>query len=127
LSSRDLDNKDWEVVKTQLKKSYGTHINTTAAGIVFSKCYQGSKSVLDYFSEVSEVCKALIRLTPKDYVTDLTFPQNIITEAAAGAHEKLDTVNFISDANKQSLKNIGVRKWQSPPQISSWCKYSLKD
>ncbi len=31
LSSRDLDNKDWEVVKTQLIKSYGTQINTTAA------------------------------------------------------------------------------------------------
>jgi hypothetical protein len=66
LSSRDLGNKDWEVVKTQLIKSYRTQINTTAACIVISKLYQGSKSVLDYFSEVSEVCKFLIKLTPKD-------------------------------------------------------------
>jgi hypothetical protein len=31
LSSRDLDKKNWEVVKTQFIKSYGTQINTTAA------------------------------------------------------------------------------------------------
>jgi hypothetical protein len=67
LSSRDLDNKDWEVVKTQLIRSYGTQIITTAAYKGISKLYQGSKSVLDYFSEVSEVCKVLIKLTSKAY------------------------------------------------------------
>ncbi len=78
LSSRDLDNKVWEVVKTQLIKSYGTEISTTGAYKGISKLYQRSKSVLDYFSEVSEVCKVLIKLFPKDYKTDLTFPKNII-------------------------------------------------
>jgi hypothetical protein len=58
--------------------------------------YQGSKSVLDYFSKVSVVCKFLIKLTPKDYVTDSTFPQNIITEEAAGAHVDKD----IFEANR---------------------------
>jgi hypothetical protein len=46
--------------------------------------------------------QSLINLTPKDYVIDLTFPKNIITKEAA--HNQLDTVNFISDANKQALK-----------------------
>jgi hypothetical protein len=98
-SSRDLDNKYWEVVKIQLIKSYGTQINTTAACKGISKFYQGSKSVLDYFLEVSKVCKVLIKLTPKDYVTDY-----IITEEAAGAHTHLSALNFITDANKQALK-----------------------
>jgi hypothetical protein len=66
LLSRDLDNKHWEIVKTQLIKSYGTQSNTTAACKGISKLFQGSKSVLDYFSEVSEVCKVLIKLTTKD-------------------------------------------------------------
>jgi hypothetical protein len=51
LSLRDLDNKDWKVVKTQQSKSYGTQINTKAACKGISKLYQGSKSVLDYFSK----------------------------------------------------------------------------
>jgi hypothetical protein len=38
LSLRDLDNKDWEVVKIQLIKSYGTQINATAACKGTSKC-----------------------------------------------------------------------------------------
>jgi hypothetical protein len=77
LSSRVLDNKAWEVVKTQLIKSYGTQINTTAACKGISKLYQGSKWVLDYFSEVIEVCKVLIKLTPEDYRTvSLSGPQN---------------------------------------------------
>jgi hypothetical protein len=46
LSSRDSDNKDWVIVKTQLIKSYETQINTTAACKGISKLYQGSKSVL---------------------------------------------------------------------------------
>jgi hypothetical protein len=46
----------------------------------------------------------LINLTPKDYVTYLTFPHDIITEEAAGAYNQLDAMNFISDANKQALK-----------------------
>jgi hypothetical protein len=104
LSSRGLDNKYREVVKIQLIKSYGIQINTTAACKGISKLYQGSKSVLDYFTEVSKVFKFLIKLTLKDYVTDLNFPQNIITEDAAGAHDQLKAVNFISEENKQALK-----------------------
>jgi hypothetical protein len=49
LSSRDLDKKDWEAVKTQLIKSHGTQIKTTAPCKGILKLYQGSKSVLDYF------------------------------------------------------------------------------
>jgi hypothetical protein len=104
ISSRNLDNKDWEVVKTQLIKSYGTQINTTAACKGIPNLYKGSKSVLDYFLEASEVCKVFIKLTPNDYVTYLTFPKKIITEAAAGAYVQLHAMNFISDANKQVLK-----------------------
>jgi hypothetical protein len=39
LSSNDLDNKDWEVVKIQMLKPYGTQINTTAACKGISKLY----------------------------------------------------------------------------------------
>jgi hypothetical protein len=60
--------------------------------------------MLDYFSEVSEVCKVLIKLTRKDYVTDLTLHQDIITENAASAHEQFNAINFISDVNKQAIK-----------------------
>jgi hypothetical protein len=97
------DNKDWEVVKTQLIKSYGTQINTTATCKGIFKLYQVSKSVLDYFLDVRDFCKVSIKLSTKDYMTDLTFPQDIITEEAAGAHSQLDPMNFISDANKQNL------------------------
>ncbi len=105
LSSRYIDNQDWEVVKTQLIKSYGTQINTTAACKGISKLFQGPRSVLDYFSEVSQVCKVLIKLTPKDYVTDLTFPVDIIIEgrgeAAQAAHAQLNAVNLITDAKSK--------------------------
>jgi hypothetical protein len=110
LSSRDLENKDWKVVEPQLIKSYGTQINTTATCIGISKLYKGSNSLLDYFSEASKVCRVLIKPTPKDYVTDLTFPLDIITEEAAGAHNQLNVINFISDANEQALKKHWVRK-----------------
>jgi hypothetical protein len=46
-----------------------------------SKLYQVSKSKLNYFSKVSQVCKILIKLTPIYYVADLTFPPEIITGA----------------------------------------------
>jgi hypothetical protein len=57
--------------------------------------------------QVSEVSKVLIKLTPKDYATGLTFPQSIKTEQAAGAHDQLNTIYFISDAKKQTLKTLG--------------------
>ncbi len=66
--------------QSQLIKSYGTQINPTATFKGISKVFQDSKSALEYFSEVSQVCKVLIKLTQKDYVTDLTFPADIITE-----------------------------------------------
>ena len=56
-------------------------------------------------SEVSQVCKVLIKLTPKDYITDLAFPPEIIKEAAGEAdHAQLNANNIITDANKQDLK-----------------------
>jgi hypothetical protein len=64
LSSRDLDNKNWKVVKTHLIKSYGAQINTTPACKGISKLYHGTKTVRDYYSEVSEVSKMLINQTP---------------------------------------------------------------
>jgi hypothetical protein len=48
-----------------------------------------------------------IKLTPKHYVTDQTFPPKIIMKAAgAGAHIVIqyNVVNLIKDANKQALK-----------------------
>jgi hypothetical protein len=62
---------------------------------------------LDYFSEVSEVCKVLIKLISTDYVTDLTFSPELITgEAGAPADVVIqhNMVTLISDANKQALK-----------------------
>jgi hypothetical protein len=56
LSSRCLDNKDWEVVKTQMLELYGTQNNTTVACNGISKLYLGSKSLVEYFSEVSQGC-----------------------------------------------------------------------
>jgi hypothetical protein len=53
-----------------------------------TKLTQGNRSVCDYFSEVSEDIKMLVKLTPEDYETDLTVMDNLITEAegaAAGA------------------------------------------
>jgi hypothetical protein len=88
--ANDPDNKDWEVVKTQLIKSSGTQANTTTACKGISKVFQGSKSVLDFFSqELSQVFKVLIKLTPKDYVTDLAFPEDIITETTNESQPQL--------------------------------------
>jgi hypothetical protein len=53
-------------------KLYGAKINTTAA------CKSISKSMLDFFSKVSQVCYLLIKLTPRSYVADLMFPPEII-------------------------------------------------
>jgi hypothetical protein len=75
----------------------------TAACKRISKLYQGSRSVLDYFSEISQVCK----ITPKDYFIDLTFPPEIITEGVGAAADVIiqdNAVNFILDAYKQALK-----------------------
>jgi hypothetical protein len=53
----------------------------------------------------------LSKLTPKDYVTDITFPAEIILEAegalAAAANAPLNVVNLICDANKEAL----TRHW----------------
>jgi hypothetical protein len=95
-------------VKTQLLKSYETQIRAKAAACKrISNLYQGSRSVLDYFSEVRQVCKALIKLTPKDHVTDIMFLQEIIQEVAGAAVNvtiKLNAVILNFDANKQALK-----------------------
>jgi hypothetical protein len=129
LTSRDLDKQDWEVLKTLLK-SYGTQINTTAARKGILKLYKGSTSFKDYFPEVSHICKILIKLTPKDCVTNLTFPQEIIQEeagAAADITSQQDSVDLISGVNKQAQKDIGVRKLQLLQPTSLWRKLSLKD
>jgi hypothetical protein len=68
---------------------------------------QGNRSVLDYFSEVIEVIKMLVRLTPKDYETDLTVPDDLITEAAgaaAGAVVQRNHFNGLNDANRLAIK-----------------------
>jgi hypothetical protein len=46
LSSYDLDNKDWEVVKAQMLKSCDKQKSTPAACKGISNLYQSSKSVL---------------------------------------------------------------------------------
>jgi hypothetical protein len=59
------------------------------------------------FLEVGQVCKLLIKLTPKDYITDLTFLPEIIKEAAGAVADvaiQHNSVNLISDINKQALK-----------------------
>ena len=38
---------------------------------------QGSKSVLDYFSDVSDVVKMLVQLTPKYYAGDIAILANL--------------------------------------------------
>jgi hypothetical protein len=59
--------------------------------------------LLDYFPEVCQICKVLIKLIPKDYVKDLMFLPEIIQEAAGAAAVVVihhNTVNIIFDANK---------------------------
>jgi hypothetical protein len=50
---------------------------------------------LDYCSEVSLICKVL-KLTPKEYANDLTFPPEIIQEAARAAADVIIHHNTVS-------------------------------
>ena len=68
--------------------------------------FPGSESVLDFFSEFSQVCEVFIKLTPKEFVIELTYP-DIITETTHEGHPQLEAINFISDVNKQALKMLG--------------------
>jgi hypothetical protein len=93
------------------------------------KLYIGSRLVLNYFSEVNQVCKTLIKLTPKDYATNFKFPPEIIMEdigATEVIHFQTNTVNHISDAKKQALKTHWVRKLQMQQLTSPWYKFSSK-
>ena len=55
LKTRGIDQNHWDTVKQQIIISYGTQINATNVCKGISKLNQGSKSVLNYFSEVCEV------------------------------------------------------------------------
>jgi hypothetical protein len=118
LISIDFYNQDWEAAKTQLLKSYGTQMNNTGACKEISKLYQGSRSAQDYFYEVSQVCKVLIKLDP-----DLTFLTKFITEVA-GVTE--DVVVHRIAINLYSDNNTGIRKLQLQQLTLSWCKFLLK-
>jgi hypothetical protein len=61
-----------------LLKSYGTQINTAAACKGISNCANDPDQY--YFLEVSQVYKVLIKFTPKDFVTYLTFAAEIVTK-----------------------------------------------
>jgi hypothetical protein len=88
------------VVITQLLKFYETQISTTAKCKEISKLYKDQNQCWIIFS----VCKVLITLIPKDFLTDLTFPPEMITEAAGAAADVVIQHNHISDVNKQALK-----------------------
>ena len=87
LEVRSINPTEWEEVKAELLECYGTQINATNTCKGITKLSQGNRSVLDYFSEVGEVIKMLVRLTPKDYETELTIPNDLIVEAAGAAAE----------------------------------------
>jgi hypothetical protein len=54
------------------------------------------------FSEISQVCKVLIKLTPKDYITDLALPPEFIEEAAGAAADVTieQSISFIMQISK---------------------------
>ena len=107
LEVRGINPQEWEEVKEELLICYGTQINATNTCKGITKLHQGSRSVLDYFSEVGEVIKMLVKLTPKDYETDLTIPDDIILEAEganADVHTQLNRFNGLSDENKLAIK-----------------------
>ncbi len=71
----------------------------------FQKLYQGTRSTINYFSGVSQICTVLNKLSPKDYVTDLTFPLDSIIEAvgaAADVNIQHSVVNLMLNTNKQA-------------------------
>jgi hypothetical protein len=59
---------------------YGTQINVTNTCKGKTKLTQGSRSLLNYFSEVGEVVKMLMRLTGKDPEIDLLVSNDIFAK-----------------------------------------------
>jgi hypothetical protein len=45
-----------------------------------------------------------VKLTPKDYVTDLSFPKDIITETINEGQPQLEAINFIFKVYKEAFK-----------------------
>ncbi len=73
--------------------------------------------MLGYFSKISQVCKELMKLTPKDYTIDLTFTPEI-TKEENDKNEQIAAVMSVTDENKQA-RNTGVRKLPLQQQTSS--------
>ncbi len=60
---------------------------------------------MDYFSGVSQVSLVLIKLTPKDYVTVLTFALKIIMEAVGAAADVNIQHNAVTSFRKPIKKH----------------------
>jgi hypothetical protein len=83
---------------------------------------------LDYFLEISQVCNVLIKLTPKDYVGDITFPPEIITETAVAAADSTvqhNGVNQYYGTKKDGFSRL-VQDFRKFNVTSHDDRYSMK-